>query len=122
MVVAGIVERVAKMLFEDDAFADELERWCEARCDVFDGIEGEHAFDHTTLHKEFCLLFEARIEAFLREEGFTVAEFWQRLMKVVDDGKDASFKGEGLVLEALQAATDYTAFATTMRAMRREKK
>lgn len=60
---------------------------CRERSRFFDPIQDdeEHALVYTDLHKEFCLLFETRIEALLTEEGYSAAEFFERLMKVVDD-------------------------------------
>lgn len=129
---------------------------CEERCGVFDPSqdEDEHLHSYTELHKvcrctrtmrfidpqEFCLLVELRIQAFLRKEGYSVLEFWQRLMKAVDDdpkkaleggcrkihrhhlygGVTACVAGENMVVNALRAATDYSSFATTMRAIQRD--
>lgn len=109
------------LLMEDMDFMTELETWCEQRCDAFDLGQADEAHDlaHTKLHEEFCLLFEQKIEACLAAEGCATAEFWQKLTKAVDD--DAPLAGQGFLLEALRACTDFLQFSVTMRGMRRDR-
>ena len=112
---------VTQILLTDDKFANELERWCEQRCDrFFLDDESEHLMEHWKLHEDFCNLFEKRIEACLTENGYSVDEFWDALMKFVD-GQQGATGAEGFLLEALRAATDYRQFAVTMRQMRRDR-
>ena len=115
-----ILEKVTHLLLEDDAFARELEEWCLAHCGGFDldQADDEHSLAYTDLHDKFCLLFEKRIERFLDGEGYSTAEFWQKLTKAVDD--DRPLEGEGFMLEALKTTCDYEQFAVTMRQMKRE--
>ena len=112
--------RVTHLLLEDDAFATELETWCEERCKLFDLAQedDEHSLEYTDLHTQFCMLFEKQIESFLDSEGYSTTEFWQKLTKAVDD--DHPMEGEGFTLEALKITTDYCQFASTMRQMRRQ--
>ena len=112
-----IVKKVSSLLLEDETFASELEKWCADHCSVFQG-DDDHKLRYTEIHREFCLLFERRIEGFLRDEGYSTVEFWQRLTKAIDDTPlDEDATDERLVMETLRAATDYTQFALTMRSM-----
>ena len=116
-----IVNTVTQILLTDDKFANELERWCESHCDrFFLDDESEHLMEHWKLHEDFCNLFEKRIEACLTENGYSVDEFWDALMKFVD-GQQGATGAEGFLLEALRASTDYRQFAVTMRQMRRDR-
>ena len=63
---------------------------------------------------------EKRIESCLPENGYSVDEFWDALMKFVDGQKGAT-GAEGFLLAALRASTDYRQFAVTMRQMRRDR-
>ena len=106
------------VLFEDVAFNDELEQWCQQRCAVFDlDDDAEHKLEWTDLHEEFCKLFEDRIESFLRRENHSVEEFWQKLTKAADG--DEEYFGEAFLLQCLAATIDYNAFVITMRGLRR---
>ena len=145
-----IVNTVTQILLTDDKFANELERWCETHCDrFFLDDESEHLMEHWKLHEDFCNLFvlmrgrkwclrlvaaetpstraltgpapqEKRIESCLTENGYSVDEFWDALMKFVDGQKGAT-GAEGFLLEALRASTDYRQFAVTRRQMRRDR-
>ena len=126
-----ILEKVTHLLLEDDAFARELEEWCLDHCGGFDldQADDEHSLAYTDLHGQFCLLFEKRIERFLDGEGYSTAEFWQKLTKAVDD--DRPLEGEGRVLlsrapprrrgarrfmlEALKTTCDYEQFVAPRR-------
>ena len=62
--MADVLDLVMSTLLEDAAFNEELERWCQERCDLFTE-EQEHKLEYTTLHQEFCELFEAAITQIL---------------------------------------------------------
>ena len=52
-----IVNTVTQILLTDEEFANELERWCEDRCDrFFLDDESEHLMEHWKLHEDFCNL------------------------------------------------------------------
>ena len=52
-----IVNTVTQILLTDEKFANELERWCESRCDrFFLDDESEHLMEHWKLHEDFCNL------------------------------------------------------------------
>ena len=76
--------------------------------------------EHWKLHEDFCNLFEKRIEACLTENGYSVDEFWDALMKFVDGQKGATGAAASCS-RPLRAATDYRQFAVTMRQMRRDR-
>ena len=58
--MADVLDLVMSTLLEDAAFNEELERWCQERCDLFTE-EQEHKLEYTTLHQEFCELFDSRL-------------------------------------------------------------
>ena len=62
--MGDILDSVQATLLEDAEFNEELELWCKQRCDLFTE-ESEHKLEYTTLHKEFCNLFEAKITQIL---------------------------------------------------------
>lgn len=66
--MSDVVDLVSKTLFEDVAFNQDLEDWCAHRCHIFDEAD-EHKLDYTTLHEEFCKLFEAKITTILQNGG-----------------------------------------------------
>ena len=52
-----IVNTITQILLTDDQFANELERWCESRCNQFFlDDESEHLMEHWKLHEDFCNL------------------------------------------------------------------
>ena len=56
-----VLELIKETLLGDADFNGELENWCVQRCGAFsNSLEGgEHKLEWTTLHEEFCRLFEA---------------------------------------------------------------
>ena len=52
-----IVNTVTQILLTDEAFANELETWCEERCNrFFLDDKSEHLMEHWKLHEDFCNL------------------------------------------------------------------
>jgi len=114
----ALIERVQRTLFEDEEFNGELEAWCTDRCSCFDLDEdSEHKLEYTSLHEEFCRLFEAKITRVLESDGASVEEFWQKLTKAADGDDDLI--NEGFLLQCLAATVDYGVFVNTMRGLRR---
>ena len=113
----NIIEQVQQILFEDVEFGQTLEKWCADRCSDFEGDEdAEHKLEWTSLHSEFCALFENKITGFLTAQEYSVQEFWEKLQKAAD-GEDANLQSEAFLVQALLAWVDYQQFVVTMRGL-----
>ena len=115
--MTDVLDIIKNALLEDLEFNGELETWCMQRCGAFgNSLEGgEHKLEWTTLHEEFCRLFEAKITDILTEGGHSVEEFWQKLTKAADG--DAEMFNEAFLLQCLAAIVDYDQFVVTMRGL-----
>jgi len=76
--MSDVVELVSSTLLEDEAFNAELEGWCARHCHVFDPEAEEHKLEYTSLHEEFCQLFELKITTVLTGTGHSGR--WQNLL------------------------------------------
>ena len=113
--MGDVVDKVSSTLMEDTAFNAELEEWCNEHCDSFSLTESEHKLEYTSIHEEFCRIFEKKITIILEEGGHSVDEFWQKLTKAADG--DETLFNESFLLQCLAAIVDYEQFVCTMRGL-----
>ena len=116
-----------------DLFSWEAEHW-----HLFDPDEEEHTIQHKQLHEEYARDFEAKLERFVQSQGMDVADFHELVRhsllradardakdtegakgsgsdNVVDSTRDEQRNLGDKLLHVVHKATDYEAWAESMR-------
>ena len=90
----------AEFLLDDPSIADDFEAFAQANCGVFEDSE-ENKLVYMDVYNKFTELFNARIEAFIVNNGSTLEEF----VKLCDKAEEESF-----ALQLIMGITSFEAF------------
>jgi hypothetical protein len=110
----GLLERVATRLFSDD-LQGVVEKFLDNHVSLFQELtpahieSGENTLEWWDAYQRFIALFDKSLEEIVKEEGGTIEEF----AKLAEDEKNLS-EDEKIVIELLQASSEYTSFLNLM--------
>eukprot|EP00992_Anisonema_acinus_P008520 TRINITY_DN4627_c0_g1_i1.p1 TRINITY_DN4627_c0_g1~~TRINITY_DN4627_c0_g1_i1.p1 ORF type:complete len:120 (+),score=37.48 TRINITY_DN4627_c0_g1_i1:54-413(+) len=111
-----ILEDVEKWFFENDEFADTMEKFARDNCDIFSVEDGEQKLEYTTVYNQFKDLFEKCLEDFVKSQGVDLDEFYNlaRESHAKNPDGDTPFKW-------IVATSDYEVFLQMMQDEKRKK-
>eukprot|EP00937_MAST-01D_sp_MAST-1D-sp2_P003806 g3806.t1 len=137
----GIIHMVSEYLFDlfDANCMDDyhtMQAFEERAWPKFDPEVEEYTFEQQELHKEFCALFEKLTEGFIREQGYSIEQFYAEVRDAaearpkkaagagpaprpwgeVDEGDDAEE-----VVDVVFQVADFRLWAEEMRGIARNK-
>ena len=115
--------------WEENADMLELFEWECQHWHLFDPDLDEHALEHKQLHEQYARDFEERLERFVQKQGLSVSDFYEVVREHMLDSdakhaEDAKSAGAGpgaatglgsKLLQVVNKATDYEAWASSMR-------
>ena len=120
-----ILDAATKFLWSED-LQESVDQFTANYVGMFhgaDGMDGEQRFEWTGAHKEFCELFEFRLEQFVESQGFTGEEFVSACQDALTNGADAWAAWNGAdparvrskqMVEVVMAAATYESFVRMM--------
>eukprot|EP00667_Euglena_gracilis_P025788 EG_transcript_30494 len=102
-----ILQDVENWFFADDSFAEKMEAFAQANCDVFDVDSTEQKLEYTVVYTKFREMFEKELEAFVTSQGVSIEEFSQLAEEESKAGAQTSFRW-------IVATSDYEVFLQMM--------
>ena len=104
-----LIECVNDFFYHDDEFTDRVSVWAKERCRSFENFNPDdgsgHPLSHTSLHREYCDLFEGMLEKHVRDSGYSFSEFSDALI-----AEEAAFKAKKTYASFAGVAHSYTSF------------
>eukprot|EP01012_Entosiphon_sulcatum_P016399 TRINITY_DN21319_c0_g1_i1.p3 TRINITY_DN21319_c0_g1~~TRINITY_DN21319_c0_g1_i1.p3 ORF type:complete len:116 (-),score=32.77 TRINITY_DN21319_c0_g1_i1:107-454(-) len=107
--MADILSAVESWFFENDEFANKIEKFAQEKCEVFSLDSAEHKLEYTELYKQFKAIFESELEAFVKSKGVEPAEFY-KVCAEENKKEDGNHFFQWLI-----ATSDYEVFVQMMR-------
>eukprot|EP00736_Rhodelphis_marinus_P003565 Rmarinus@m.19042 len=98
-----------------DGFMETFKEFALANCDCIDVDSEENKLEYTDIYKKFTALYEEKISAFLKENGFSDEDFYKLCKEEQDKGGDSS------ILNILIALADFDMFMSLMKEVKLEK-
>ena len=117
-----ILDFVGRHFSEDPSEAAHFDAWVDERCQLIDldklaanakGDEAMHELEYTELHEDFKAMYEARLEAFIEQNGWTVPELYEKIRFSQDISNGAS--AASLIGEIMLTTFDYDVFFLMMK-------
>mmetsp|Transcript_122716 Transcript_122716/g.212808 ORF Transcript_122716/g.212808 Transcript_122716/m.212808 type:complete len:124 (-) Transcript_122716:1920-2291(-) len=114
-----ILQDVEKWFFENDDFADTMEKFARENCDVFEadgGSSGEQKLEYTKVYGDFKTLFEKQLEGYITSQGVKVEEFYELAQQEVARCPDGDTPFKWII-----ATSDYEVFLQMMQDEKKKK-
>mmetsp|Transcript_16446 Transcript_16446/g.38678 ORF Transcript_16446/g.38678 Transcript_16446/m.38678 type:complete len:113 (+) Transcript_16446:35-373(+) len=103
----GVIEALEEWFMEDPSLEMSFQEFAAKHAHEFDDSE-EHKLKHMDLYKDFCAMFESKLEDFITSKGFSIEQF-------MEAAKAAEAQGGHDAVNYILATADFDVFLQIMR-------